>query len=590
MGQDALPDGGRRRRWEKISWWYSAILAGALLLLLVTLVVSRFGSDPAVTGVVTDAYTGDPVEGVRVAAGATAVETDGSGEFSFDEPINGALSITGDNYESTQVPVNPTDVQVEITIRPTTLTGTVTNVGADAPLVGATVAANSPTRSTVKTVTDDEGRYVLFDVPADAVVTVEHQGLSPVSEPANGNVVLDFDVRLDILSGRIVDKDGQPVASATVEIGDVSTQSDSDGTYRLAGVPEEGAIFVKKAGFREFVAEYPEDMIVDATLEAFPVKAIYVSALTAGNDELWRETLELIETTELNAVVLDVKDDLGIVRVGSAVPLASEIGAIDPAYDLDARLEELQDRDIYAIARIVVFNDPLLASQRPDLAVKDLSTGGIWTTWDGVAWVNTFERAVWDYNIAIAVEAALAGFDEVQFDYLRFPTDGPVEVADYGTEVNPASRVGAITGFVGEARDAIAPSGAFLAIDVDGNTLWDESDNGIGQDLSELVPLVDVVSPRIFPASFPPGTFGYDFPNDQPFQVTSLNVERIQERFGASAFKFRPWLQDFSSGLGIDYGAEEVRAQIDAVEQAGSTGWMLWNEANVYSAEALDPE
>jgi hypothetical protein len=590
LGQDALPDGGRRRRWEQVSWWYSAILAVALLLLAVTLVVDQFGSDPAVTGVVTDAYTGDPVEGVRVAAGATAVQTDGGGEFSFDEPLTGALSITGANYESTQIPISPTDVEVAIAIRPTTLSGVVTNIGAGGPLVGATVSANSPTQATVKTVTDEDGRYVLFDVPADATVTVEHLGLSPVSEPVNGSVVLDFDVRLDILSGRVVDENGQPVPSATIETGDVSTQSESDGTYRLAGVPEEGTIFVKKAGFREFSADYPEDMVVDAILEAFPVKAIYVSALTAGNDELWRETLELIEATELNAVVLDVKDDLGIVRVESGVPLAREIGAIDSSYDLDSRLKDLQEREIYAIAQIVVFNDPLLASQRPDLAVKDLNTGGVWTTWDSVAWVNTFDREVWDYNIAIARETAAAGFDEVQLGYLRFPIDGPIEVADYGTEVNPTSRVDAITGFVAEVRDAIAPTGAFLAINVDGNTLWDESDNGIGQDLNQLVPLVDVVSPMIYPSSFPPGTFGYDFPNDQPFQVISLNLERIQERFGASAFKFRPWLQDFSSGLGIDYGTEEVRAQIDAVEQTGNTGWMLWNDANVYSAEALAVE
>ena len=590
MGRDELQQAGRPRRWSRISWWYSVILPVALLLLLITVVIDQLGSDPALTGVVTDAYTGEPVEGVQVLAGATAVQTDGSGHFSFESPLDGDLSVSGENYESTQVAVNPTDEELAIRIRPTTLTGTVTNLRTNEPLAGATVSVESPTRAAVKTVTDEDGRYVLFDIPGDAVVTVEHPGLSPVSETVANNMVLDFEVRPDILSGRIVDDNGQPVAGARVELGALATESGADGAYHLVGVPEDGTIYVKKAGYREVVAEFPEDMLLDATLEPFEVKAIYVSALTAGNDQLWAQTLDLIESTELNAVVLDVKDDLGLVRYDSSVPLADEIGAVDASYDLNARLQELQDREIYAIARLVVFNDPLLASQRPDLAVKDVSSGGVWTTWDGVAWVNSLEQEVRQYNVDLAVEAASAGFDEIQLDYLRFPTDGPIEVADYGELLSPEVRVSAITGFLTEMRNSIAPTGSFLAVSVPGIILWDESDNGIGQDLDEITPLVDVVSPMIYPSHFSPGTFGFDFPNDHPYQVIRVNLERIQERFGANAYKFRPWLQDFSSGLGIDYGNEEVRAQIDAAEELANTGWMLWNDANVYSTSALSAE
>ncbi|MEZ4523439.1 MAG: putative glycoside hydrolase [Thermomicrobiales bacterium] len=204
--------------------------------------------------------------------------------------------------------------------------------------------------------------------------------------------------------------------------------------------------------------------------------------------------------------------------------------------------------------------------------------------------MNTFEPEVWQYNIDIATEAAAVGFDEIQLDYLRFPTDGPVDVADYGTTVDPETRVAAITGFLTQMRSALSPTGVFMAADVSGVVLWDSSDNGIGQDLDAIESLVDVICPIIYPSHFSPGTFGYDFPNDHPFQVVEVNIERIQERFGDSAFKFRPWLQDFSSGMGIDYGAEEVRAQIDAAEQFGSAGWMLWNDANVYSTAALQPE
>jgi hypothetical protein len=587
LGQDELQHAGHPRRWSRVSWWYSVILPLALLLLLITVVVDRLGSDPALTGIVTDAYTGEPVGGIQVAAGATAVQTDGSGSFSFDEPLNGALSISGENYESTQIAVVPSDEQLAITIRPTTLTGTVLNLRTNEPLAGATVSVSSPSMATVKTVTDEDGKFVLFDVPQDATVTVEHLGLSPVSQLAANNTVLDFEVRPDILSGRVVDDAGQPVSNARVEIGDVSSITGSDGGYRVAGVPDQGQIYFKKAGYHEFVADYPEDMVVDATMTRFEVKAIYVSALTAGSDRLWAETLKLIETTELNAVVLDVKDDLGLVRYNSNVPLAKEIGAIDAPYDLNSRLKDLQDRDIYTIARLVVFNDPILASQRPDLAVKDSDSGGVWTTWDGTAWVNSLDPAVWQYNIDIATEVSQAGFDEIQLDYVRFPTDGPLEVADYGAPVDADARVAAITNFLSQMRTAISPTGAFLGVDVFGIILWDESDNGIGQDLDEIVPLVDIVSPMIYPSHFSPGTFGYDFPNDHPYQVIRVNLERIQDRFGADAFKFRPWLQDFSSGLGIDYGAEEVRSEIDGAEEFGGTGWMLWNNANVYSSTAL---
>ncbi|CAN5812206.1 putative glycoside hydrolase [soil metagenome] len=589
MRQDELSHGGRPRRWTKVSWWYSLILLVAVLLFVVTVLIDRLGSDPAVSGVVTDAYTGEPVEGVQVSAGATAVETDGSGEFSFESPLSGSLAVSREDYESTQIAVSPTDDQLAIQIRPTTLTGVVTNLRTNAPLAGATVSVASPNRATVKTVTGEDGMYLLFDVPADAIVTVEHPGLSPVSETVGNNLVLDFDVLPDILTGRIVDEAGQPVESALIELGDESTLSASDGSYRLAGVPDEGQVFIKRAGYRAFVGEYPADMIMDATLESLQVKAIYVSALAAGNDQRWREMLELIDSTELNTVVLDVKDELGIVRYDTAVPLANEIGAAAPAYDLASRLEDLEEREIYVVARLVVFADPLLAAQRPDLAVKDLNSGGVWTTWDGQSWVNALSPDVWQYNIDLATEVAAAGFDEIQLDYLRFPTDGPIEIADYGAPADPDARVAAMSEFLRRMRAALTPGDVYLAADVSGLAVWDESDNGIGQDVDEIVPHVDIVNPFLYPAHFPPGTFGYDFPNDHPYQVIKVNLERILDRFGASAFKFRPWLQDFSTGLGIDYGAEEVRAQIDAAEEFGETGWMLWNDANIYSTPALTP-
>lgn len=590
MGQEGQPNGPRQRRWSQISWWYSLVLPVALVFLIFSVVVDRLGSDPAVTGLVTDAYTGEPVEGARVAVGATAVETNGSGRFSFETPLNGSLSVSREDYESTQVAVGATDSEVLVRIRPTTLTGVVTNVRTDDPVVGATVTVSSPGQASVKTITDEDGRYLLIDVPPDAVVTVSHEGMSDVSEQVGQNVVLDFDVRPDVVTGRVVDAGGNPIADASVQLGAAVTTSGPDGAYRLEGVPDAGRIVVKKAGYREVDGDYPEDMTFDATLEPFVVKGVYVSASTAASDRSWGDVLEMVEATELNAVVLEVKSPDGYVRYDSDVPLAGEIGAVDAAYDLDDRLQDLRDRNIYAVARLVVFEDPLLAGARPELAIKDVNSGDAWTTWDGSAWVNPMNPSVWQYNIDIASELAGAGFDEIQLDYVRFPTYGPLEIADYGTPYTPETRTAAMTEFLTQMRAALAPSGAFLAIDVVGVVLWDESDNGIGQDLDEIVPLVDIVNPLIFPSHFSPGTFGYDFPNDHPYRVIQINLERVGQRFGTAAYKFRPWLQDFSSGLGIEYGDVEVRSQIDASNEFGVSGWMLWNDENLYSAGALAPE
>lgn len=587
MGQDARPGEARQRPWDWVSWWYSLILPVALLLLIVTLIIDGLGSDPAVSGVVTDAYTGEPVSGARVALGATAVETNGDGKFAFDTPISGALSISHDEYESTQVAVSEADQQVRVQMRPTTLSGRVINVRSGDPVSGATVTVSSPTQASVKTVTDDDGRYLLFDVPADATITVEYPGLTTISQPVNQSTELDFEVRPDVITGVVVDQDGQPLAEAQVEIGGVSAVTGPDGTFQLDGVPESGDIVVKRAGYHDVVAEYPDDMTLEVTLEAFDVRAIYVASEVAGNDEQWDAILDLVERTELNAVVLDVKDGTGAVLYDTSVQLAIDAGARAPVYDLNARLDDLKDREIYAIARVVVFEDPVLPAARPERAIRDLATGDIWTTWDGRAWPNAFDETVWQYNIDIAKEVAEAGFDEVQLDYLRFPTDGPVEVADYGREVTVESRTAAISEFLTRMRAALAPTGTFLAVSVEGTTLWDESDNGIGQDLDMIAPLADVVNPRIYPSHFSPGSFGYDFPNDHPYSVITINMQRIDERFGTAGFKFRAWLQDFSSGLGIDYGIDEVRAQIDAATAHNASGWMLWNATSTYTEGAL---
>jgi hypothetical protein len=221
------------------------------------------------------------------------------------------------------------------------------------------------------------------------------------------------------------------------------------------------------------------------------------------------------------------------------------------------------------------------------LAIHDVTTGGLWKTWNDLAWVNAHERPVWQYNVDLATEAAKAGFNEIQLDYIRFPTDGLVDNMDFGPDFANESMEDAIAGFAEQVHNALKPTGVYLGIDVFGLTMWDEGDGGIGQNLLLLAPNVDVICPMIYPSHFAPGDMGLDLPNDHPHDVILWSVQHGADRVGIPTSKLRPWLQDFSYGDGISYGDAEVATQIAAAAEANAGGWMLWNAGNEYHEAAL---
>jgi hypothetical protein len=254
-----------------------------------------------------------------------------------------------------------------------------------------------------------------------------------------------------------------------------------------------------------------------------------------------------------------------------------------------AVLDALHAHDVYAIARLVVFKDTRLAEARPDLAVADAATGGPRHDMNGVAWVNPFNEEVWAANIDLAVELVGRGFDEIQFDYLRFPTDGDLEAMDFGREVTESVRVETIAGFLDEVRANVAAVGAKVKADVFGFTLILD-DIGIGQNVGRIAEIVDYVCPMVYPFHFPNGSIAVDgHPNDFPYQTIEFSLRSGEERVAGLRDKLRPWLQDSSLPGMSDYGAAEVRAQIDAVEANGAAGWMIWNAASVYHEDAFPP-
>ena len=328
----------------------------------------------------------------------------------------------------------------------------------------------------------------------------------------------------------------------------------------------------------------------EISLVPFTPKGLYLSFYGVEDRSLRESALKLIQETELNALVIDVKGDRGMIPYKSAIPLASEVGGqkIITVRDMAGLMKSFKESGIYTIARIVVFKDNLLAQKMPEWAVKT-QNGQIWRDREGLAWVDPFKREVWDYNISIAVEAARLGFDEVQFDYVRFPDASAPHFSMPNTQEN---RVQAISGFLTEARKGLVPHNVFLSADIFGYVCWNLNDTLIGQTLDHFLPHVDYLAPMLYPSGFQYGIPGYRIPTSHPYEIVYLTLKRARERTGVSSVRFRPWLQAFRD-YAFDrrsFEDKEIRDQINASEKFGSHGWMLWNPRNSYSTSGLKKE
>ena len=392
-----------------------------------------------------------------------------------------------------------------------------------------------------------------------------------------------------MISGRVVDHiTGKPLQDAMVTVGREVVRTDEKGQFLVRATGN--VIGARACGYQrgQLPITSPTPAVpLQIRLVPFSPKALYLTFYGIGSRAIRRPALKLIEETELNAVVIDVKGDRGMIPFKSSVPLAQETGAqkIRTVRDMPELLADLKKRGIYTIARIVVFKDNPLALLRPRLAVKT-SGGSIWRDREGLAWVDPFSKEVWDYNIDIAIEAAQLGFDEIQFDYMRFPDTPGLVFSMANTQEN---RISAIKGFLTEARNRLVPYNVFLAADIFGYVCWNLNDTYIGQRLEDVVPIVDYISPMLYPSGFQFGIPGYRNPVAHPGEIVYLSLQRAAQRSGVSPVRFRPWLQAFR-----DYAFDkrhftgvELRNQIDAAERSGSIGWMIWNPVNQYSGEGL---
>lgn len=382
----------------------------------------------------------------------------------------------------------------------------------------------------------------------------------------------------------------------------VSVSADSADTVAVSGnSAQDSASVSEERTAEESVSEndaetetVSDNSVSDTRPEPVKVKGIYVSGPIAGTEKM-DDLIDLVDRTELNALVIDIKNDEGRVTYKMQSELVTEVGSgIRYIPDIDALVSKCREKDIYLIARIVAFRDPYLAEQKPEWAVRT-KDGEIFRDKNGLAWVNPYCREVWEYLAEIASQAGQAGFDEVQFDYIRFSTDVEESSVDYGPEAENAGRTEIITEFARYMYEKLAPQGLYVAADVFGTVIDNETDQEIvGQDYVQLAQYLDYICPMVYPSHYYAGSYGIAVPDADPYgtvhAAASSSVEQLRTLPEADRAHVRLWLQGFTAGWvpgHIGYGPEQIRAQIKGAHDAGYDEWILWNASVSYQPEAF---
>ena len=340
------------------------------------------------------------------------------------------------------------------------------------------------------------------------------------------------------------------------------------------------------------------------------VKAVYMSQCVAGAPGIRAKLVEFVETSELNAIVIDIKDSTGGVSFPSDDPtLAPYVSDECGAYDMKAFIESLHEKSIYVIGRITVFQDPLFANKHPELAVQracgpSTSSGqvseetcGMWKNNGGLSFVDVGAKPFWDYIAHLSeVSYRQIGFDELNFDYIRFPSDGPISEAVY-THSNGKTKTEAVEEFFAYLHEKLQPAGSrvgenapVMSADMFGMVSSHEDDLGIGQVLESALPYFDFVAPMIYVSHYPKGFNGYSNVNDHVYDIVYSETKHAMARAKAAGYsedKIRPWLQSFD--YPVSYTPAMVESQIKAINDVGMRSYFFWDAANKYTSlrEAL---
>ncbi|PHQ64965.1 MAG: GTP-binding protein [Sulfurimonas sp.] len=386
--------------------------------------------------------------------------------------------------------------------------------------------------------------------------------------------------------GTIIDKNTlKPIEKAIISDSRKSVRSDENGSFSIKS--KEKNYHVKAYGYRPYT--FSSDVnTTTISVEPIKVKALYLTFWGANiYSKTTKRLLDIIENTEINAVVVDVKNEYGSTSFRTSFKQANKYGAYKNRTigNIENFMKVMKSKNIYLIARLAVFKDELQASNNEDYAIKK-ADGTIWRNHDNMAWVDPFDKRSHKYTIAIAEEAAKVGFDEINFDYIRFPAKSGLKLKKESTQKN---RVKAIESFLYSAKNRLRKYGVFISVDTYGNICWEKGDTGIGQTIESLAKHSDYISPMLYPSGFASGSFFFEHPSEHPYEVIYRSIKHIKPIINPN--RVRPWLQYFKDYAHTKkyYKKFEVTEQIRASDDVNASGWMLWSPSSRYHQEYFKP-
>lgn len=439
---------------------------------------------------------------------------------------------------------------------------------------------------------DESGRAIVEWHDAPLELTIGAQGFHPATFPIVVLPVgLETEVRLDpvVLNGTVVTPDGRALPAATVTLGGEETTTNKNGRFSFVRAHGSELVLTRPAWEPQTVVWDGTEERMEISMQPRMIRALRVGGDKPGDPAVWDHLLDLAGESGVNAFVIDTKDEGGTIFWDMELALAHEVGAVDVRYDIDQVIADMDELDLYKITRITTFQDDFLPRAQPELAARNKNTGRPWENNNGVTWLDATDPASWDYPLAVAQEACRRGFDEIQFDYVRFPSDGDISVLEfdeltsdaYYSEPKQQRRIETISAFLEKAHGLLNPMGCAVAADIFAITLGSPSDEGIGQQPGPLSSHVDVLSPMIYSYTYPPGWGGYDDPNEHVEELVTNTLDAgIPKLEGFSIY--RPWLQRA-------FITDDEILSIQQIAEDRDMGWMLWSANTVFDLGHLPP-
>jgi hypothetical protein len=572
----------------------------------------------ALSGQVTNAFDGSPVVGARITAGAQETASDSLGAFHF--PVmddNIPVRVEAPGYASVTAD-SGTQATLDLALRPTSLSGRITDVDTGAPLQGVIVRVDLPdpnapaepitpttTVTTTEPITPTATVTTTGGLRAPGVSSLPALGATGVFTSPTVTTSLPADPATATATAPPAPPTATPSPSPImpqprVKPNMILAVTDEDGRYTLENLPANPTLTLKEPGYQLTKIQPGNVMTADIQLKPFVVKALYMTANAASYDPLYNNILKIADETEINAIVLNVQTDPADVAYDSQIPLVRQSKAIDLVMpNVKGVIKELHDHNIYVIARMVTFMQPNIALANPDLAVMSTKTGKPWTGGylSQQHWLDPTNPKAQDYVLSLAKEISDLGFDELQFDYIRFPSDPAPgetwEAQKFSVPVDEFSKPRYIEQFLTRAHDMLDETDTFMSVDVFGYTVWPDEGgkplNGvIGQVFERIIGHTDYICPMIYPSHFTNGEMGFANPNAHPYEIIKQAGVYTNDRIAGQRAKYRPWLQAFNWYDDVDYEGDphSIRLQIQAAEETQAVGWQMWDASNRYRSPA----